>query len=124
MALHKTDYDRFNKAFHIKRGVSGGKLVTSTKTRAEHIAPCHRAMISDIERLVESDKGSSFLFVNRGKRYTEGVLSRIWAKACVEVRENIGLYAGLTHSSMSQFVNEKHLGLAEVQMISQHAKIE
>lgn len=124
MALLKIDYDRFNQAFHIRRGVSGGKLVASTKTKAEHIVPCHRAMIKDIERLVEMDNGSPFLFVNRGRRYTEGVLNRLWAKACAAVGEDIGLYAGLKHSSMSQFVNEKRLGLAEVQMISQHVKIE
>ena len=124
MALLKIDYDRFNQAFHIRRGVSGGKLVTSTKTKAEHIVPCHRAMIKDIERLVELDNGSPFLFVNANRRYTEGVLNRLWSKACAAVGEDIGLYAGLKHSSMSQFVNEKRLGLAEVQMISQHAKID
>jgi integrase len=124
MALQKIDYDRFNKAFHIRRGVSGGKLVTSTKTMAEHIVPCHRAMIADIERLVDADNGSPFLFVNRGRRYTEGVLNRLWKKACAACGEDIGLYAGLKHSSMSQFVNEKRLGLADVQLISQHAKIE
>jgi len=123
MALHKIDYDRFNKAFHIRRGISGGKLVSSTKTRAEHIIPCHRAMIPIIEKLVESDN-VPFMFVNKNRRYTEGVLNRIWAKACKAVGEDIGLYAGLKHSSMSQFVNEKKLNIAEVQMISQHAKIE
>ena len=124
MALMKIDYDRFNRAFHIRRGISGGKLVTSTKTRAEHIVPCHRAMIDDIERLVDTDDGCPFMFSNRGRRYTEGVLNRLWAKACASVGEDIGLYAGLKHSSMSQFVNEKRLGLADVQVVSQHAKIE
>lgn len=124
MALLKIDYDRFNQAFYIRRGVSGGKLVASTKTKAEHIVPCHRAMIKDIERLVEFDNGSPFLFVNGNRRYTEGVLNRLWSKACAVVGEDIGLYAGLKHSSMSQFINEKRLGLAEVQMISQHAKID
>ena len=80
-------------------------------------------MIPIIEKLVEADNGP-FMFVNKNRRYTEGVLNRIWAKACKAVGEDIGLYAGLKHSSMSQFVNEKKLNLAEVQMISQHAKIE
>lgn len=124
MALHKIDYDRFNKAFHIRRGVSGGKLVTSTKTMAGHTIPCHRALISDIERLVEENNGSPFMFVNRGRRYTEGGMNRLWKKACAKVGEDIGLYAGLKYSSMSRFVNEKRLGLDETQMISQHAKIE
>lgn len=124
MALHKIDYDRFNRAFHIRRGISGGKLVTSTKTGVEHIVPCHRAMIADIERIVDAENGSPFMFTQRGRRYTEGVLRRAWEKACQKVGEDIGLYAGLKHSSMSQFVNEKRIGIAETQVVSQHAKIE
>jgi len=124
MALCKIDYDRFNKVFHVRRGVSGGKLVSSTKTKAEHIIPCHRAIVNDIERLVDAEDGSPFMFVQRKRRYTEGVLNRLWAKACKVCGEDIGLYAGLKHSSMSQFVNEKRLGMAEVQIVSQHAKIE
>ena len=124
MAMHKIDYDRFNRAFHIRRGVSGGKLVSSTKTMAEHIIPCHRAMIADIERLIDAEDGTPFMFSQKGRRYSEGVLRRIWAKACKVVGEDINLYSGLKHSSMSQFVNEKHLGIAETQCLSQHAKIE
>jgi len=124
MAMYKIDYDRFNRAFHVRRGVSGGKLVSSTKTGAEHIIPCHRAMIEDIERLVDAQDGTPFMFSQKGRRYSEGVLRRVWSKACKVVGEDINLYAGLKHSTMSQFVNQKHMGLAEVQMVSQHAKIE
>lgn len=129
MSLHKVDYDRFNQAFHIRRSISGEKLVTSTKTRAEHIIPCHSAMIETIERLVESNHDSQFIFVNRlgrlpGKRYTHKALGLIWRKACKVAGEDIDLYSGLKHSSMSQFVNEKRLSLSEVQVVSDHATME
>ena len=129
MSLHKIDYDRFNKAFHIRRSISAGILVTSTKTRAEHIIPCHRAMIDTVEKLVDENTESPFLFVNRtsrsaGKRYSEKSLARIWKCACGVVGESIDLYSGMKHSSMSQFVNEKRLSMAELQIISGHAKIE
>ena len=124
MALYKMDYDQFGKSFHIRRGISGGQLVTSTKTGAEHIIPCHRAMIVEIERLVGMNESCPFMFVQRGRRYTEGVLNRVWKKACAAVGEDIELYSGLKHSSMSQFVNEKRLSMAELQIISGHKKIE
>jgi integrase len=129
MSLHKIDYDRFNQAFHIRRSISGEKLVSSTKTRAEHIIPCHSAMIDEIERLIESNPDSPYIFVNRlgrlpGKRYTSKALNLIWRNACKVVGEDIDLYSGLKHSSMSQFVNEKRLSLAEVQIVSDHARME
>jgi integrase len=124
MALYKMDYDQFGKSFHIRRGISGGQLVTSTKTGAEHIIPCHRAMIAEIDRLVGMNESCPFMFVQHGRRYTEGVLNRVWKKACAAVGEDIELYSGLKHSSMSQFVNEKRLSMAELQIISGHKKIE
>jgi len=124
MALHKMDYDRFNKSFHVRRGISGGKLVTSTKTKSEHIIPCHHSMIKTIESLIAEENGSPFMFVNRGRRYTQGVMDRIWRKACQLSGEDIDLYSGLKHSSMSQFVNEKRLSMSELQIISGHKKIE
>lgn len=52
-------------------------------------------------------------------------LALIWRKACASAGEpHIELYAGLKHSSMSQYINEKGLMLAELQMISGHAKMD
>ena len=38
--------------------------------------------------------------------------------------EDIDLYSGLKHSSCSQFVNEKGLSESELQMITDHARLE
>jgi hypothetical protein len=130
MAMLKIDYNRFGRTFSICRSISNSVVVEATKTGAIHIIPCHRLFSGYAKTLVESDKGSPFMFVNRlartpGKRYTHKALALIWRKACKAAGEPyIELYAGLKHSSMSQYINEKGLMLAELQMISGHAKME
>jgi DUF917 family protein len=37
------------------------------------------------------------------------------------VGENIDMYSGLKHSSCSQFINEKHYSLDQVQVMTDHA---
>jgi site-specific recombinase XerD len=130
MAMQKTDYNRFNSSFAIRRSISADVVVEATKTGAVHIVPCHAAFKGHVEKILREDANSPFLFVNRlartpGKRYTHKALALIWRKACKAANEPyIELYAGLKHSSMSQYINEKGLMLAELQMISRHAKIE
>lgn len=59
-----------------------------------------------------------------GKRYTNESLNIIWKKACKAAGENIDLYSGLKHSSCSQYINEKGLSESELQVITDHARIE
>jgi hypothetical protein len=46
----------------------------------------------------------------------------LWHKACGVVGEAIEMYAGLKHSSCSQYVNEKGLSIDELQMLTDHAR--
>ena len=106
MALQKKDYDEYDDVFIIRRAFSNKKLIGRTKTKQIH-----------------------FFFVNpygklRGKNYQHDYLVDLWSKACDEVGENIGMYAGLKHSSCSQYINEKGLSVDELQMITDHARRE
>ena len=126
-ALYKTDYDRFNSVFIIKRAVSARKLVQSTKTNAEHIIPCHRDFKDIADRL--SRLPGLFMFTNtrarkKDKRYTNESLNAIWKAACKKVNEDIDLYSGLKHSSCSQLVNEQGLSISELQTVTDHARLE
>jgi hypothetical protein len=51
-------------------------------------------------------------------------LNNLWKKACEKVGEDIGLYSGLKHSSCTQYINEKGLGLSELQIITDHARLD
>lgn len=42
----------------------------------------------------------------------------------MKVNENIGLYSGLKHSSMTQLAVEKGFSDSEIQMLSDHARID
>lgn len=129
MALLKTDYNRFSRAFTIHRTISSGVLCETTKTGKVHVIPCHSSFEALANKLSSRNDDSPYLFTNRlarttGKRYSHKTLALIWRKACAAVGESIDLYSGLKHSSMSQYVNEKGLMLPELQAISGHAKLE
>jgi hypothetical protein len=49
---------------------------------------------------------------------------KIWRKACKKVGEDIDMYSGLKHSSCSQYINEKHYSIDQVQMMTDHARRE
>jgi hypothetical protein len=49
---------------------------------------------------------------------------KIWKKASKQVGEDINMYSGLKHSSCSQYINEKHYSLDQVQMLTDHARRE
>ena len=128
-ALHKIDYNRFDQSFTIRRSISARKLVNSTKTRAEHLIPCHSAMIETIEALLDQNPDSPFMFTNprarkKGARYTNESLNIIWKAACKIAGEDIDLYSGLKHSTLSQLYNEKGLSISDIQDVSDHARIE
>ena len=127
IALHKEDYN--NGVFTICRSVSARKVVQKTKTGEIHTIPCH----PDFERFIEIENRKPILSPHffkyrnsrhKTKRYTNEVLNRIWKRACEKVGEEIDMYSGLKHSSCSQYVNEKELSESELQIITDHARIE
>jgi thioredoxin reductase len=59
-----------------------------------------------------------------GQRYTHTIMAKLWRDACRDVGEEISMYAGLKHSSCSQYVNEHGLSLEEVKALADHANIE
>ena len=70
---------------------------------------------------------SPYFFVNPhgkldGRHYTLVAMEDYWNQACQDVGEDIDMYSGLKHSSCSQFVNEKHYSLDQVQMMTDHAR--
>lgn len=126
-ALHKCDYDTFNKVFTIRRSISARILEDSTKTNKEHVIPCHSNLIPLIDYL--ANQPGDFMFQNsrarRGnKRYTNESLNRIWKAACKKTGETIDMYSGLKHSSCSQFVNEQGMALSDLQTITDHARLD
>lgn len=131
MALQKEDLQ--NGRFTIHRSISARQLINKTKTGEIHTLPC----IADFEPFIERERQkqieagiiSPFFFVNPsarnpGKRYTNETLNRLWRKATQEVGEDIDMYSGLKHSSCSQYVNEKGLSESELQIITDHARLE
>jgi len=125
MALHKEDYDPQSDVFIIRRAFSDKKLVNYTKTHKQHVIPCH----SEFKKIMREMPitFSPFFFVNpngrlKGQHYQHDYLVDLWNQACKEVGENIRMYAGLKHSTCSQYINEKGLSVDEVQMITDHAR--
>ena len=104
------------------------KKVKDTKTHKIHIIPCHSEFKKIMQKMpIRID--SPFFFVNpngklAGKHYTLFTMEDIWNKACEKVGEDIDMYSGLKHSSCSQYINEKHYSLDQVQMMTDHARRE
>ena len=99
-----------------------------TKTKRQHLIPCH----SEFKRIMQKMPvylNSPFFFVNphgklEGKHYSHCCIRLIWKDACQKVGEDIKMYSGLKHSSCSQYINEKHYSLDQVQMMTDHARRE
>lgn len=128
-ALRWEDYDDINDCFVVRQGFSAGQLVESTKTGAEHLIPCHPAFYPIMRRLRSQADVGGFIFVNargrtRGRHYTYNTLRRLWSQACKKAGEDINLYAGLKHSSCSQYVNERGLSIHDVQALTDHANLD
>ena len=126
-SLHKEDFN--GKVFDINRSISARKLQEKTKTGEIHTIPCH----SDFYQFIEIERNKKiltpFFFANPrarkpGKRYTNESLNIIWKAACKKAGEDIDLYSGLKHSSCSQYINEKGLSESELQVITDHARID
>jgi hypothetical protein len=126
-ALYKTDYDPFNDEFTVKRSISARQLWNRTKTKAIHTIPCDDDFKEIACKLINENPDSPFMFVNprarnEGKRYTLESLKNIWKKACKDLE--IGLYEGTKHSSCTQFINEKDGTDSELQMLTDHARMD
>jgi hypothetical protein len=70
-----------------------------------------------------------YFFVNphgklKEKQYCLATMEEIWNTACGKVGENIEMCSGLKNSSCSQFINEKHYSVDQVQMMTDHARRE
>ena len=126
-ALRKTDYDPINHIFIIRRSISARKIVNSTKTGTEHIIPCHQAFVHTAMDIMQCP-GEMFFRNSRGrsvsKRYSGESLNDLWRPALAKVGEQIDLYSGLKHSSCSQYINEKGLSLSELQIITDHKRLD
>ena len=126
-ALKWEDYDVINEIFIIRRSISARREVGSTKTGSTHIIPCHPLYYGTIKGI---DRGfGGYIFKNPAarrstKRYTNESLNGIWRKSCRSVAESIDLYSGLKHSSCSQYINEKGLSLSELQIITDHKRLD
>ena len=126
MALYRIDYLKDQDAFHIRRTFSAKQLIEQTKTKRQHLIPCHSAFKAIMKTMpVRID--SPFFFVNphgklQGKHYAIATMEEIWHQACARVGEDIEMYSGLKHSSCSQYINEKGYSLDQVQMLTDHAR--
>ena len=72
---------------------------------------------------------SPFFFTNSkgrlpGRHYQHDYLADLWRAACKKAGEKIRMYAGLKHSSCSQFINERGGTVDELQMLTDHARRE
>jgi integrase len=130
-SLHKIDFD--GSVFVVQRSFSDRQLIERTKTGEIHYVP----MVDEFIPYCEAEKAkhaslgvvSPYFFINPkgerpGKPYTGKALSRLWKAACVRVGEDIPLYPGVKHSSCSQLVNEHGYSIHEVQMATDHARLE
>lgn len=129
MALKREDYDTEKQVFTICRSVSDRQVIKRTKTGEIHTIPCHPHFESFVDMEFKKTTISEFFFTcstsrTKGKRYSHSILNRIWKQACKDAGEDIDLYSGLKHSSCSQYVNEKGLSESELQIITDHARIE
>jgi hypothetical protein len=60
----------------------------------------------------------------KGEPYTLDSVSDIWRNASKETGESIRPYAGTKHSSCSQLINEHGYNLFDVQIATDHARLE
>jgi hypothetical protein len=93
MALQRIDYDKEQNAFLIRRTFSNKQMVEYTKTKKQHLIPCH----SEFKKIMDKMPvylNSPHFFVNRhgkleGKHYQHDYLVDLWHQACKKVGEEI-----------------------------------
>jgi site-specific recombinase XerD len=107
------------------------QLVDRTKTGREQIIPCTDGFRPVLEYMTSQKVrvASPYFFVNPngkkpGKHYTVHTLEGIWNEACKKVGEKISCYPGTKHSTCSQLINEYGYSIHEVQMVTDHARLD
>lgn len=125
LALYKTDYNKENDSFTIRRSFSNKKFVQHTKTHHIHYIPCHPDFKPWMDKLHKSF--GDYFFTHEtsrleGKRYQHDFLVDLWNNAAKKCGETINMYAGLKHSSCTAFVNEHGGSVDELQMLTDHAR--
>jgi len=123
------DFD--GESFIIRRSFSNKQLIERTKTGQIHYVPMVDEFRPYLDRMRKRTNHilSHFFFVNPsskmpGKHYSHRMLSDLWKKACKKVGESISLSPGLKHSSCSQLINEYGYSIHEVQMATDHARLD
>ena len=81
-----------------------------------------------ILKLLNQNLTSPFMFVNpiarlKGQRYTQESLGILWKHACEKVGVDIRLYAGVKHSSCTNFIDSGGT-VDELQMMTDHTRRE
>lgn len=119
--------------FHIQRTISARVETDTTKTGYEHEIPVAGKFKPWLDQAMTNRRKygmiSPYFFMCRSSRtkgepYTHRILNKLWNDACKKAGENITLYVGTKHSSAGQFLNEKGGTLSELQMITDHARLE
>ena len=127
MAFQREDI--VEDGFIICRSISARQVIDSTKTGEIHHIACHDDLKPYIAQALRGPIISKFVFTcrtskNKEKRYSHSILNRIWKAACQAAGEDIDLYSGLKHSTVSQYLNEKGLSKSQVQVMTQHKRRE
>jgi integrase len=127
-ALQRIDYDKEQDAFLVRRTFSAKQMVDHTKTKKQHLIPCYSEFRKIMQKM-PTRLDSLYFFVNPhgkldGKHYAIATMEEIWHTACAKVGENIEMYSGLKHSSCSQYINEKHYSIDQLQMLTDHTRRE
>lgn len=128
-ALLRGDVDLDAGVITIHRSISAREVVEHTKTKTPHIIPIHDDFLPYLHQALASPIASPYLFKNKTarnkeKRYMLEALGRIWKAACIKAGEEIDLYSGLKHSSCSQYINEAGLSESDLQIITDHARLD
>lgn len=127
MALRVEDYDSEKDVFIVRRSISARQPIDMTKTQTEHVIPCHPDFKEFLKKM-PAQKSHYFFTCDtsrtEGNPYTHRIMELLWRKACRETGENISMYAGLKHSSCSQYVNEAGMALSDLQILTDHSRYE
>lgn len=128
-ALNREDYDKEQNCFIIRRSTSARRTVDRTKTGAVHLVPCDERFSRFIKNVEERNRKQGYISKaffntasarNKDKRYTDTICHKLWKDACKKVGESIGMYAGLKHSSCTNYLMQGG-NIEDLQLLTDHA---
>lgn len=130
MVLKVEDYNPEDDTFTIRRGISGGEEVEFTKTKKEHVQPCHPDFKPILEQVMKRRDYpfSPYIFTckesrHKHKRFTKEIFNSRWNKAAKEIGIDIDLYHGTRHTTLSKYVNEDKLTPEQLKIIAGHSSV-